>query len=556
MKILTLLVCGLGLLACRSSAPVPAKAPAATAASADLAAELAQFSRFEIPVDATVLPAGDVRAARKLVEAGALIERAFWRQSYRGGWELRETLERSADPLDRLRLDLLRINAGPFDRLRKYQPFYGQEPRPKGGGFYPEDLTAQELDAYLAAHPGEKEALLSPWTAVRRQGDRLVAVPFHQEYGEWIRPASALIREAAGLVTDSGMASYLRARAEALTTDSYGESDRLFLATRGSALVVVVGPQSTSYDQLKRVKQAYSMMVGIADTEENRRVAAYLAHLDELEGQLPLAERHRRHGIQPQISIEAVLDLHRAGSAAHGSLGSMVLPANPKARPDGGRNIFWKNVLEARGAAVIRPIAQVLLVSGEEARVTPRAYFQFNLTHYVAHNLGPVTAESGKPVKDLLGDAAEALDETKAELAGLAVLDWGISRNLLPASLAREHYATLIPHTFQILAQGIQGSAPPAHDKQARLVLNWCREKGALSSAADGRWRIDEERLPGALRELLAEILEIQAAGDGERASRLLDRYMALGPELQAAAERIGTVRPITFEPVFKVRWP
>lgn len=552
------LALGLGLIACRTGSTAPARPPKADlpSAAAALTEELAQFPAVEIPVDASVLPARDARAARQLIAAGELIERAFWQQSYRGGWELRERLAKSADLLDRLRLKLLRINAGPFDRLRKYQSFLpGQAPRPPGGGFYPEDLTARELDAYVAAHPEEKEALLSPWTVVHRRGDRLVAVPFHEEYGEWIRPAATRLREAAGLVSDPAMAIYLRARADALLTDSYAESDRAFLATRGSALVVLVGPQSTAYDQLKKVKQAYSMTVGIADGEENHRVAAYLSHLDDLERSLPLAERHRRRDLRPQTSLEAVLDLYRAGSIAHGTVASMLVPPDPKGSPDGGRNIFWKNFLEARGEVAIRPIARELLTAGEASRVTPLAYFSFNLTHYVAHNLGPVTAESGRPVKEALGEAAEPLEEIKAELGGLTVLDWGIAQGLLPASRGSEHYVTLIPHTFQVVSQGIRGSAPPAHDQQARLILSWCREKGALAPAADGRWRIDEERLPGALRSLLAEILAIQATGDRERARALLARYTAIGPELQAAAEKAGSLPPPSFAPTFNVRW-
>lgn len=554
---------GVACLACRGAVPTPVVAPGpaeGARASADAVdAGLAQFSQVEIPVDASWLSAGDTRAAHKLIEAGGLLERAFWQQSYRRGWEIRTRLEASRDPLDRKLLDLLLLNAGPFDRLRQYQSFYGGEPRPKGGGFYPEDLTEQELDAYLQAHPEEKEALLNPWTVVHRQGERLVAVPFHKEYGAWIGLAAERLRDAAELVDDPGMARYLRATAEGLVTDSYGESDRAFLDARDSALVVFVRPQSTGYDQLKRIKQAYSMTLGIRDREENRRVAEYLARLDEMEQRLPLEETYRRRGIRADNPPEAVLDLFRAGSVAHGTAGSLVLPADPKARPDGGRNVFWKNVLEARGRAIILPVGRALLEAGEERFVTPRAYFNLSLVHYVVHPLGPHEVETeGRrvPVKDLLGDVEGIFEETKAELASLDALDWAIDQGLLPAALAREHSTTFLPHTFHILWQGTQGQAPPIHSRSAQMILNWCREKGSLTAdAASGRWRLDAERLLKDLRELLAEILAVQATGDRERALRLLDRYAVLGPELQAAAERVGTVRPVTFEPVFQARW-
>lgn len=40
-----------------------------------------------------------------------------------------------------------------------------------GHGFYPADLTKAELDAYVAAHPSERVALLDGCTIVRREGD-------------------------------------------------------------------------------------------------------------------------------------------------------------------------------------------------------------------------------------------------------------------------------------------------------------------------------------------------------------------------------------------------
>ena len=67
---------------------------------------------------------------------------------------------------------------------------------PEGAGFYPADVTREQMDAYLAAHPGEREALMSPYTVVRREGAKLVAVPYSQAYREWLVPAAKLLEQA------------------------------------------------------------------------------------------------------------------------------------------------------------------------------------------------------------------------------------------------------------------------------------------------------------------------------------------------------------------------
>ena len=61
------------------------------------------------------------------------------------------------------------LHFGPWDTLAENHPFYGGETMPAGAGFYPKDLTKAEFDAYLAANPGQKEALTSGYTVVKRQ---------------------------------------------------------------------------------------------------------------------------------------------------------------------------------------------------------------------------------------------------------------------------------------------------------------------------------------------------------------------------------------------------
>ena len=89
--------------------------------------------------------------------------------------------------------------SGPWDSIDEDKPFFGSEPKPPGGGFYPADLTKEAFDAYLKANPGEEEALTSPYTVVKRQGDRLVAVPYSQAYKQWLEPAAKLLEQAAAI---------------------------------------------------------------------------------------------------------------------------------------------------------------------------------------------------------------------------------------------------------------------------------------------------------------------------------------------------------------------
>ena len=60
-----------------------------------------------------------------------------------------------------------------------------------GHGLYPDGLTKAELDAYIAAHPDRKAALMDGYTVVKRQGDKLVTTPYSVEYKAELDRAAA-----------------------------------------------------------------------------------------------------------------------------------------------------------------------------------------------------------------------------------------------------------------------------------------------------------------------------------------------------------------------------
>ena len=69
-------------------------------------------------------------------------------------------------------------------------------PRPPGKGLYPADLTREEFERYVAAHPDQRKALYDPFTVVQRSGDSLEAIPYHVAYREWLEPAMKALRQA------------------------------------------------------------------------------------------------------------------------------------------------------------------------------------------------------------------------------------------------------------------------------------------------------------------------------------------------------------------------
>src|SRR6202008_1653080 len=119
----------------------------------------------------------------------------------------------------------LRINGSRFDLISNDAPFVGTEPRPPGRAFYPPDMTREEMEGYVAAHPEQKALLYDPYTIVRRGPSGLVSVPYDAAFRQELDPASRALHDAAALSDDPAFAHFLHMRAEALQTDRYFDSD-------------------------------------------------------------------------------------------------------------------------------------------------------------------------------------------------------------------------------------------------------------------------------------------------------------------------------------------
>ena len=114
--------------------------------------------------------------SRKLVEACQLLDSVYWRQSDYGGLQVYKSTR------DATMKSLLGVMGGRWDLIDSNHFFLGEVPMPPGREWYPHDLTRAELDRYLQQHPEDKAAIYDPYTVVKRQGGRLVAVKYHEAY--------------------------------------------------------------------------------------------------------------------------------------------------------------------------------------------------------------------------------------------------------------------------------------------------------------------------------------------------------------------------------------
>src|ERR1700722_6263654 len=137
-----------------------------------------------------------------------------------------------------------------YDLVDEMKPFVGTDPAPPGRALYAPGLTRDDIEKYVQQHPDQKAAIYGDYTVVRRKGDALVAIPYHIEFAEFLKPAAAALREAAALNDDPGFAKFLRLRADALLDDDYYQSDLAWLELNNPKFDLILAPYETYLDNL------------------------------------------------------------------------------------------------------------------------------------------------------------------------------------------------------------------------------------------------------------------------------------------------------------------
>ncbi|HET8796291.1 MAG TPA: peptidase, partial [Thermoanaerobaculia bacterium] len=506
----------------------------------DTGQRLQQLPKTVIDYDRTLLDDNERAVVAKLIEASKHIDEIFWLQVDEQNPQLRDQLAKQAggSPLDQAGYDYFLANRGRWDRLDEDEPFiapFGEKGRkPAGAAFYPSDLTKEEFEKYVAAHPEQKEALQGLFTIVRRESGRLVAIPYSAKYREHLEPAAAAIREAAGITKNESLKNYLTKLADALMKDDYRQSDIAWMDLEGP-IEVVIGPYEVYEDALFNYKAAFQSFITVVDKPESDKLAVYAKHLPAMERNLPIPDRYKNPNRGTDSPIRVVQELYTAGDARRGvQTAAFNLPNDEVVREQkGSKKVLLKNVMDAKYRMSGAPIANRVLDPSQRDLLSFDAYFNFILFHELSHGLGPglIAQPDGKrvDVRFLLKDTYSSIEECKADVLGIWNILYAQKNGILKGFNEQQLYATTTGLFFRSMRFGID----EAHGRGTAVQWNWLREKGAIVPNEDGTFRVDFPKFRAGVESLATELLTLQATGDYARAQRLLDKYGVSNPEIE-----------------------
>ena len=520
----------------------------AAPSSTDIAQRLARWKPVRMPFHAEGLTPRERQEVDKLAAASREIEAIYWQQADPKALELYKTTKNPDLK------QLLLINGARFDLIDDNKPFVGTAPIPPGRNLYPEGLTSAQIEAYVKAHPAEKDAIYSPYTVLRWQngkpGSKLEAIPYHVAFKQWLDPASKLLREAAGLSDDPAFAQFLRLRADALLSDDYYPSDLEWVDLKNPKIDVIYAPYETYLDDVLGVKTSYGAAVLIRNEAESAKLALYQKYVPDIQDSLPLAPADRPSKRGQPTPMEVVDAPLRTGDLLHGYQAvADNLPNDPRVhQAKGSKRIFFKNFMDARVNYVILPLAKDLMPEAQAAQASGEGYMASTVLHEISHGLGPdYSRVNGKqvPITEAIGPIYSPLEEAKADVVGMYNLAWLMDHGALPKNRAPEYYASYVAGNLRSVRYGVA----EAHGRAEMMEFNYLLEQKAVDRI-DGKYLVDFAKMPAAIASLAKELLTIEATGDRARAERWFARYDKMPADLAEALKRASKL-PVDIWPEF-----
>jgi hypothetical protein len=530
---------------------------------AQLQAQIHKYAQVKIPIDRSVLSPPEMEALKKLVQTGGMMDEIFLRQVWSGNVALREQLQLAAKdgPDKELMAGLyhfFRINFGPWDRLEEDAPFIGTLPKPPGANFYPEGLTEAQFEAWIAEHPGDAELFKHYFTCIRRKGGELVAVPYNEEYGLLLDEAAALMTEAADILTDpdnkkqfadgvdySTLATFLRSRAGAFSSNDYFQSDMDWMDVKDNIIDVTIGPYEVYEDNLFGYKAAFEAFIAVRNPADSRRLADLKDFLPGMEKNLPIPDEHKNlnRGTESPISV---VDVVFVGGDSKSGVQTIAfnLPNDERVREaKGSKKVMLKNFNRAKFDNILIPIADVVLDPSQRGNIEFDIFFNNVLLHELSHGLGPgdITLPDGTEttVNQQLKTLYSAVEEAKADIMGLYNTAYLVQQGYFSKEHEMKAYVNFLPGFFRAIRFG----ATSAHGRANMMEFNYMREKGAIELVADtDRFRVNLDKMPEAVRSMTHDLCMIQALGDYDAAEAFIAKYGRMVPEVKRQLEKMNQI--------------
>jgi len=538
-----------------------------------------KMRRVRLAPDLSQLGTGERMALAKLLEVGRIFQTLYERQKHhqaeRALAALRDIDRQSGGTADTANLlTLYRRFQGPIAELldNTRAAFLPADAVTSGKNVYPWGIDKAEIDAWLAAHPERRDAILGLRTVVRRadaatlredvarltrypvlatlhpglagelarlaaapDAKTLYALPYSVAYADEMLRVFGLLNEAADAIApeDEDFARYLRDRARDLLSDDYESGDAAWVNGRFKHLDAQIGAYETYEDELFGNKAFLAVSLMVERTADTAALREALKSLQALEESLPYTPHKRVREDIPVGIYDVVADF---GDARGGNTATILPNESDIVRRYGRRIMIRSNILRHPELfAQRRELWAMVVAPAHRGDFSLDGEFYDTLWHEIGHYLGVDRTRDGRDLRAALESDADVLEEMKADLVSLFVGESLHRQGYYDDVKLRALYATGI---YRALVDA-RPRRDQVYETMQLMQWNFFLENDLLAFDRDsGTLRIDYPKYHQVIGKLLAMVLDLQAQGDKAAADRFIAHYTAWDEKVHGIVAR------------------
>jgi len=519
--------------------------------------------RLNLAPDLSHLSAAEQGALVKLLAAGQILNDLYEEQRHAQSLEARAALYEmhAQSPSDHSAalMDLYYMSKGPIlttlDNVR--EPFLPVAMPGPGKNVYPENLSREEIDAFIAAQPATAATLLAPRTVVRRASAKqvaadlarlddypavdalapglrarlqslpaddsyLYAIPYALAYAPQLDKVRAHLHAAADLLAEEtpDFADYLRQRSRDFLSSDYEAGNAAWVSGSFGNLNAQLGSYETYDDALLGVKAFYAASIVVRDAEKSRSLESAVADLQAIEDSLPYDSQRKVRSNIPVGAYNIIADFGQS----RGTNTATILPNDADHTRKYGRTILVRyNILANPALFDSRSKLYAAAIAPEfSSDLSIEGGFERTLWHEIGHYLGVATTADGRALDKALSAYADLLEEMKSDLVSLYAVPALRASGYHDDDTMRAHYADGIRRTLQ----SVRPRAEQPYQNMQLMQFNFFMEYGLIEPDPDsGLLKVHYDRYHATVAELLEQVLQVQYSGDQELAAEFIARW-------------------------------
>lgn len=389
------------------------------------------------------------------------------------------------------------------------------------GNFYPRGVSRLDIEKAAKRDP----SILSAFTVVERVNGKLVAIPYHVKYADFLKPIADKLNAASEITDNREFGRFLNLQAKALMDGSYEEATAAWLKMKQYIIDINIGPAEHFDDQLFFEKAAYQAWVGVLDLEGTERLNNYknIILRAKREALIP-GERLENYEKVRAVTIDVIT---LSGFMAEKKFVGMNLPMNLEfVRKYGSQVTIFNQVNDLRMKEQIVPtFAKIFMPAfrkGYSLEDLRRGSLRYVAFHELAHHF-LFYKHSAENLKDLL----HVVYELTATLLGMRIAGSLLLKDVINSKQLESMIITFICRSFDLIEKSKRDKSMINYALQGAVFINFILERGALKQV--GKMIVPNfMKIFVYLQELSYTLERLLALGTRTDAEVLIKKYGSL----------------------------